>query len=253
MLSKNKIKIIRSLESKKQRIETGMFVAEGNKLVADMLPFFDCELLLAKPSWMAAQGDLQVRELIVADENDISRASLLKNPQDVIAVFIQPKRCLDKKILKNELTLVLDGIQDPGNLGTIIRLADWFGIRNVICSPDTADVYNPKTVQAAMGGIAQVDVFYESLPGLLDELKGIPVYGTFLTGKILYEEKLNSTGLIVMGNEGNGIRSEVEQWITNRLYIPNFPRGSESTDSLNVAMATAIVCGEFRRQEVYAG
>ena len=253
MLSKNKIKLIRSLDHKKHRIETGLFVAEGNKLVVDILPFFDCELLVAKPSWIATQGDLRVRELIVAEDTDISRAGLVKNPQDVIGVFAQPKRYLDKERLKNELTLVLDGIQDPGNLGTIIRLANWFGIRNVICSPDTADVYNPKAVQAGMGSIAYVDVFYESLPEYLDELKGIPVYGTFLDGKILYEEKLHSAGLIVMGNEGNGIRPEVEQRITNRLYIPNFPQGSESTESLNVAVATAIVCGEFRRQEVYAG
>ncbi|MDR1527037.1 MAG: RNA methyltransferase [Dysgonamonadaceae bacterium] len=251
MLSKNKIKFIRSLESKKQRSQTGFFIAEGNKLVADLLPFFNCELLVAKPSWMATQGDLPVRELIAADEDDISRASLLKNPQDVIAVFTQPKRHLDKESLKNELTLVLDGIQDPGNLGTIIRLADWFGIRNLICSPDTADVYNPKTVQASMGGIVHVQVFYELLPELLDELTSLPVYGTFLNGRTLYEEKLTANGLIVMGNEGNGIRPEVEQRITNRLRIPNFPPGTESTDSLNVATATAIVCAEFRRQQIY--
>ncbi|MDR0542177.1 MAG: RNA methyltransferase [Dysgonamonadaceae bacterium] len=250
MLSKNKIKFIRSLESKKQRGETGLFVAEGNKLVADILPFFDCELLVAKPSWMAGQGDLQVRELIAADENDISKVSLLKNPQEVIAVFVQPKRCLNKENLKSGLTLALDGIRDPGNLGTIIRLADWFGIRNLICSPDTADVYNPKTVQASMGGIARVNVFYEHLPALLDELS-IPVYGTFLNGKTIYEETLASVGLIVMGNEGNGIRPEVEQRITNRLYIPNFPPGTESTESLNVAVATAIVCAEVRRQQIY--
>ena len=253
MLSKNKIKFIRSLDYKKQRNETGLFVAEGNKLVADILPFFDCELLIAKPAWIAAQSNLPVRELIAADDNDISKASLLKNPQDVIAVFVQPKRCLDKKMLKNELTLVLDGIQDPGNLGTIIRIANWFGIRNLIGSPDTADVYNPKTVQASMGSIAQVDVFYQSLPELLDEMKDFPIYGTFLDGKILYEENLHSTGLIVMGNEGNGIRPEVEQRITHRLYIPNFPQGAASTESLNVAVATAIVCGEFRRQQVYLG
>ena len=251
MLSKNKIKLIRSLESKKQRIETGLFVAEGNKLVADILPFFNCELLVAKPAWIAAQGDLQVRELIIAEDNDISRASLLKNPQDVIAVFTQSKRSLNKEILKNGLTLVLDGIQDPGNLGTIIRLADWFGIRNLIGSPDTADVYNPKNVQASMGSMAHVDVFYEPLPALLEELKDLPIYGTFLDGKILYESNLNSTGVIVMGNEGNGIRPEVEQYVTNRLYIPNFPQGSESTESLNVAVAAAIVCAEFRRQQVY--
>jgi TrmH family RNA methyltransferase len=253
MLSKNKIKLIRSLENKKHRIDTGLFVAEGNKLVADILPFFDCELLVAKPAWIAEQDNLKAGELIIAGETDISKASLLKNPQDVIAVFSQAKRCLNKESLKNGLTLFLDGIQDPGNLGTIVRLANWFGIRNLICSHDTADVYNPKTVQASMGSIAFVDLFYEFLPGLLDDLKEIPVYGAFLDGKILYEEKLHTTGIIVMGNEGNGIRPEVEPYIHHRLYIPNFPQGSKSTESLNVAVATAIVCSEFRRQEVYAG
>jgi TrmH family RNA methyltransferase len=252
MLSKNKIKFIRSLENKKQRAESGLFVAEGNKLVADILPFFECELLAAKSSWMATQGDIKAKELLAVDEEDIKKASLLKTPQDVIAVFVQPLALLNKALLKNELTLILDGIQDPGNLGTIIRLADWFGIKNLICSPDTADVYNPKTVQASMGGIAHVKVFYESLPDLLDELPGIPVYGTFLDGKTIYQEKLSSTGFIVMGNEGKGIRPALAKRITNRLYIPNFPPGTESTESLNVAVATAVICAEFRRQQVYS-
>ncbi|MDR2683655.1 MAG: RNA methyltransferase [Dysgonamonadaceae bacterium] len=250
MLSKNKIRFIRSLESKKQRTQTGLFVAEGNKLVADLLPFFECELLVATPSWMATQGDLPVRELLAAGEDDIARASLLKNPQDVIAVFTQPERHLDKESLKNELTLVLDGIQDPGNLGTIIRLAAWFGIRNLLVSPDTADVYNPKTVQASMGGMAHVQVFYESLPEILEELQPLPVYGTFLNGRNLYEEELTAHGLLVMGNEGNGIRPEVEPHITHRLHIPPFPPGTDTTESLNVATATAIVCAEFRRRQV---
>jgi TrmH family RNA methyltransferase len=252
MLSKNKIKFIRSLESKKQRAESGLFLAEGNKLVADILPFFECELLVAQSSWMATQGDIKAKELLAVDEEDIKKASLLKTPQDVMAVFVQPTNHLDKELLKNELTLILDGIQDPGNLGTIIRLADWFGIKNLICSPDTADVYNPKTVQASMGGMAHVNVFYENLPDLLDELSDIPVYGTFLDGKTIYQEKLTSTGLIVMGNEGKGIRPALAKRITNRLYIPNFPPGTESTESLNVAVATAVVCAEFRRQQVYS-
>jgi TrmH family RNA methyltransferase len=252
MLSKNKIKLIRSLESKKQRTESGFFLAEGNKLVADILPFFECELLVARSTWMATQGDLKAKELVVADEGDIEKASLLKNPQEVIAVFVQPQISLDKKDLEKELTLVLDGIQDPGNLGTIIRLADWFGIKNIICSPDTADVYNPKTVQASMGGIAHVNVFYESLSELMDNLKEIPVYGTFLDGQNIYQKALSSTGLIVMGNEGKGIRPALEKRITERLYIPNFPPGTESTESLNVAVATAVVCAEFRRQQTYS-
>ncbi|MDR0865817.1 MAG: RNA methyltransferase [Candidatus Symbiothrix sp.] len=252
MLSKNKIKLIKSLDNKKQRTETGFFLAEGNKLVTDLLPFFECELLIAKSSWMATQGDLKAKELVVADEEDIAKASLLKNPQDVLAVLVQSPLRLDKKELGKDLSLVLDGIQDPGNLGTIIRLADWFGIKNIICSPDTADVYNPKTVQASMGGIAHVNVFYEPLIELLEELKEIPVYGTFLDGQNIYQQKLSANGLIVMGNEGKGIRPELEKRITGRLYIPNFPPGAESTESLNVAVATAVVCAEFRRQQVYS-
>jgi TrmH family RNA methyltransferase len=251
MLSKTKIKFIKSLERKKQRVESGLFLAEGNKLVTDLFPFFTCELLVAKTSWLAVQSDLNPKELIVAEENDIQKASLLKNPQDVIAVFRQPNPKLDYQTLREGLSLVLDGIQDPGNLGTIIRLADWFGIKNILCSPDTVDVFNPKTVQASMGGIAHVHVLYHSLPELFEELKDVQVYGAFLDGKNIYQEKLTSKGLLIMGNEGNGIRPEVEKRISNRLYIPNFPPGTESTESLNVASATAIICAEFRRQALY--
>ncbi|GHT74489.1 RNA methyltransferase [Bacteroidia bacterium] len=252
MLSKNKIKFIKSLEKKKERTELGLFLAEGNKLVADILNAFECELLIAKPVWLATQGDIKAKELIVVDEDDIEKTSLLKNPQDVLAVFVQRSAVLNPETLKDELTLMLDGIQDPGNLGTIIRLADWFGIKNIICSPDCADVYNPKTVQASMGGIAHVRVFYRSLPELLNELPDLPVYGTFLDGKNIYCEKLTSNGLIIMGNEGNGIRRTLEKHITHRLYIPNFPPEAQSTESLNVAVATAITCAEFRRQQIYS-
>ena len=248
MLSKNKIKFIRSLEVKKFRNETNCFLAEGNKLVADILPFFECECLITKPSWLATQGNIAAKELIIAEENDIERASLLKTPQDVLAVFHRPQYFLDNEALKDELSLVVDGIQNPGNLGTIIRLADWFGIKRIICSLDTADVYNPKTVQASMGAIARVQVFYKSLPDWLDEMGGIPVYGAFLEGENIYKETLSSTGLIVMGNEGNGISPSVEERITHKLYIPNYPPEAETTESLNVAVAAAIVCSEFRRR-----
>jgi len=249
MISKNKIKFIRSLEKKKFRNETGYFLAEGNKLIADILPFFECECLIAKSSWLAMQGDVMAKELFIAEEGDIEKISLLKTPQDVLAVFRQPRYALDNETLRNELSLVLDGIQDPGNLGTIIRLADWFGIKRLICSPDTADAYNPKTVQASMGAIARVQVFYVSLPEWLDEVKDIPVYGAFLEGKKIYTEALSSSGLIVMGNEGNGISKAVEERITQKLYIPNYPPEAETTESLNVAAATAIVCSEFRRRQ----
>ena len=248
MLSKSKIKYIRSLEMKKFRIESGCFLAEGNKLVRDILPFFECELLVAKPSWMAQQGDIRAGELIAAEGDDIEKASLLKTPQDVIAVFKQPNYFLDTEELKRNLSLVSDGIQDPGNLGTIIRLADWFGIKNVICSPDSADIFNPKTVQATMGAIARVKVFYTHLPELLNDLAGLPVYGTFLEGKNIYEEELTANGLIVMGNEGKGISRPVAGHISHKLYIPNYPPETETAESLNVAVATAIACSEFRRR-----
>ena len=251
MLSKNQIKFIRSLEMKKFRNETACFLAEGNKLVADILPFFECEFLIAKASWLATQGDIHSKELIIAEENDIDKASLLKTPQDVVAVFRQPQYVLNIETLKNQLSLVLDGIQDPGNLGTIIRLANWFGIKQIICSNDTADIYNPKTIQASMGAIAYVQVFYETLTDFLDKVEDINIYGTFLNGKNIYQETLTNSGLIVMGNEGKGISLPVEKWINRKLYIPNYPPENESTDSLNVAAATAIVCSEFRRRQAY--
>jgi len=249
MISKNKIKFIRSLEMKKFRNESGCFLAEGNKLITDILPFFECECLVAKSSWLAMQGDIRAKELIIAEEGDIEKISLLKTPQDVLAVFRQPHYVLTKEALRNELSLVSDGVQDPGNLGTIIRLADWFGIKRLICSQDTADVYNPKTIQATMGAIARVQVFYVSLSEWIDDVEDIPVYGAFLEGRNIYTETLSSSGLIVMGNEGNGVSPLVEKRITHKLHIPNYPPEAESSESLNVAMATAIVCSEFRRRQ----
>ena len=157
-LSKNKIKLINSLESKKHRRETGLFVAEGNKLVKDNLPFMDCHTLIATESWLAENPDIQAKEIIRADQDDLRKASFLKTPQDVIALFYQPEYKLDPDNLKDKLSLVLDTVQDPGNLGTIIRLADWFGIDDIICSPETVDCFNPKTVQATMGAIARIRV-----------------------------------------------------------------------------------------------
>lgn len=252
MLSKSKIKLIRSLELKKNRLETSYFLAEGNKLVQDILPYFDCELLLARSSWLATQGDVKVRELIIAEKGDIEKASLLKTPQDVLAVFRQPVYSFEMSEIREKLSLVLDGIQDPGNMGTIIRLADWFGIENVFCSPETADIFNPKTVQATMGALARVKVHYTDLISFIGDIKGIPVYGTFLEGNNIYTERLKKEGLIIMGNEGKGISDALQPLVTDQLYIPNFPADSTTSESLNVAVATAITCAEFRRQQVYS-
>lgn len=253
MLSKNKIKLIRSLEKRKFRNETGCFLAEGNKLVADILPLLECELLVAKSSWLATQGDIRATELVVAEDGEIEKASLLKNPQDVLAIFRQPTYPLEPGSLCNELNLVLDGIQDPGNFGTIIRIADWFGIRDVICSPDTVDIYNPKTVQATMGAIARVRIHYLPLAPFLSDIGDAPVYGTFLEGENLYGQELSASGFIVMGNEGKGISPEIEKRVTHKLFIPDYPPGGESTESLNVAVATAVTCAEFRRRICFGG
>lgn len=250
MLSKTKIKQVRALALKKFRDETNTFVAEGNKLVADMLPKFECELLIAKPSWMATQGDIPANELLVASDEDISKVSSLKSPQDVLAVFKRPAWSIDDTDPKEQIVLALDGIQDPGNLGTIIRLADWFGIEHIVCSPDTADAFGPKVVQATMGALARVKVHYTNLCDYLREQAGrqIPIYGTFLDGEDLYAKELSEAGIIIMGNEGNGIRKETEQLVTEKLYIPNYPKERETSESLNVAIATAVVCAEFRRR-----
>lgn len=251
MLSKGKLKYIHSLEMKKYRNELNAFVAEGNKLVADMLHAFECELILAKPSWMATQGDIPTKELLEADDEDIRKASFLKTPQDVLAVFKRPAWSLAEADPASSLVLALDGIQDPGNLGTIIRLADWFGIEHIICSLDTADVFSPKTVQATMGALAHVKVHYTDLAVYLKAQaeKQIPLFGTFLDGENMYTKELSANGIIVMGNEGNGIRPEIEELIDQKLYIPSFPPERETSESLNVAIATAVICAEFRRRQ----
>ena len=247
-LSKNKIKYIRSLELKKFRKEEKVFLAEGPKLVGDLLGHFACQLLVALPSWLAAHPEAHAEETIEATEEELTRASLLKHPQEVLAVFRIPEYPTDTDLPAQTLCLALDDVQDPGNLGTIIRLADWFGIEHIFCSAGTADVYNPKTVQATMGALARVKVHYCSLPQLIESLADIPVYGTFLNGNIIYAESLSAHGLIVMGNEGKGVSPEVERLINKKLYIPNYPQERETSESLNVAIATAVVCSEFRRR-----
>jgi rRNA methylases len=247
MISKAKIKEIRGLEIKKIRDEKGLFVAEGNKLVTDMLRAFECEWLISHATWMATQGTINAKELILAEDNDIRKISFLKTPQDVLAVFKKPLFNLDDANPASQLVIALDGIQDPGNLGTIIRLADWFGINHIVCSPDTADVYNPKTIQATMGALTHVKVHYTNLKEYIEKHTDSPVYGTFLDGEDIYSKQLSPNGIIVMGNEGGGIRPETESLINEKLFIPPFPPESETTESLNVAVATAIVCSEFRR------
>ncbi len=241
---------------KKYRKAEGVFVAEGHKLVGDLLDVFECKYLAAISEWLSANAawvERQRRSGVEVDEvtdEELKRASFQETPQQVLAVFKQLTYEVDvNEVARKQLCLVLDDVQNPGNLGTIVRLADWFGIEHIFCSKGCADIYNPKTVQATMGGIARVRVHEADLPELLSRLdKDIPVYGTFLDGENMYGKELENRGLIVMGNEGKGVSKEVAAFVTERLYIPNYPEGRETSESLNVAIATAIVCAEFRRR-----
>ena len=246
VISKNKIKLVRALETKKGREKQGLFVAEGPKVVGDLL----------------AAG-FELVELF-EEEEDIKKVSFLQHPQGKLGIFKLPEQTktkagecettvgAERKVLlgENELALALDGVQDPGNLGTIIRVADWFGIERIFCSMDTADCWNPKVVQATMGSIARVKMYYLNLKELINSLPtDYPIYGTLLDGKDIYEEKLSANGLIVMGNEGNGISAAIRQRVNRKLLIPNFSVGTTRAESLNVAIATAVVCSEFKRRE----
>lgn len=245
MLSKNRIKEIRSLERKKMRNEKRLFVAEGPKVVGDLMRVLSPRLLLHTEEWAPEAGDYE--EIVVSGE-ELRHVSFLQHPQEVLGVFPMFGESLGQLPL-HQLSLALDGVQDPGNLGTIIRIADWFGIGRIYCSQDTADVYNPKVVQATMGSLARVQVCYTDLPKLVDNLpKGFPVYGTMLEGSNIYTQNLAAEGLVVMGNEGNGISAPLRQRITHKLLIPCCQTADTRPDSLNVAVATALTIGEIRRR-----
>lgn len=253
MFTKNLQKYIRSLALKKNRDVDGVFLAEGRKTVSELLGHYPCKMLIGAEDFLQsypAEG-----RHIVATLDEIARASLLKSPRDVIAVFDQCFPIPDKKALSpveaaaTDLVLLLDGVQDPGNLGTIIRLADWFGIHHIVCSPHCADVFSPKVVQSTMGSLARVVIHYEKLADFLHRLPlNTPVFGTFLDGDNIYGQTLTQHGVIIMGSEGEGISPELADAVTHRLFIPSYPVGMPTGESLNVAIATAIICGEFRRR-----
>lgn len=255
MISKNQIKFIKGLELKKFRKSSQSFVAEGPKLILDILPYFQCKILIAKTEWLrnhTKETSLYCKstEIIEVNEEELLRVSFLKSPQEVLGVFTIPHHEMDlHSCARQRLCLALDDVQDPGNLGTIIRIADWFGIEDIFCSPGTADVYNPKTVQATMGAIARVRLHYLPLAETLQQTEcDYPIYGTLLEGKNIYERDLKNNGLIIMGNEGKGLSPEIRRLVTDRLYIPSYPTDRPTSESLNVAIATAIVCAEFRRR-----
>ncbi|MBN2765633.1 MAG: RNA methyltransferase [Paludibacteraceae bacterium] len=249
MISKSQMKFISSLSQKKFRDESRCFVAEGTKLVADLVTAFDCEHLFVTPEWKQFHVLPKAVQPLEITTEELKKMSNLKSPQGILAVFRRPDYSIDNILFENKLCLALDGVQDPGNLGTIIRIADWFGVEDVFCSEYSADAFGPKTVQATMGAISRVRVHYVNLSDFLNNLPaGFPVYGTFMDGENIYSQQFNTSGIIVMGNEGNGISDAIAQKVNRRLLIPNYPTGVETSESLNVAVATALVCAEFRRR-----
>ncbi len=252
MLSKNQIKFVKALELKKNRRREGLFVAEGPKVCRDLLKAgFLPHSIYATADFIdkynMGNTIFADKQQIVTDE-ELQRISFLQHPQEVLALFHIPTQTSITPN-KDHLVLALDGVQDPGNLGTIIRIADWFGIQTLYCSPDTVDVYNPKVVQATMGSLAHISIIYGELSTLFDSLPDdYPIYGTLLDGNNIYQQELTSYGIIIMGNEGNGISQDVRKRVNRKLLIPNFNNNSETAESLNVAIATAITCSEFKRR-----
>ena len=251
-ISKAQVKMVRSLQQKKFRDELGLFVAEGDKCVEELAKVFELVLLVESQKTKA--------ESLLATQTEIEQMSGLRTPQGVIGVFKKkPLSDLPLKGQESSLVLALDGVQDPGNLGTIIRTCDWFGVHDIFCSLDTADCYNPKVVQATMGALARVRVHYVDLPTWINSQctmhnSQLRIYGTLLDGKDMYEVladnsqcTMHNAQIIVMGNEGKGISAEVRRLVTHPIRIPSYPKNAETSESLNVSIATAIVLAEFRR------
>jgi RNA methyltransferase, TrmH family len=241
MVSKNQIKLITSLQQKKFRQSNQLFIAEGVKVIQELLlsNFVLEHLFMTTPLFKS----VDVTKKMLIDENELKKISFLSTPNNCLALFKIP---IPKEISANKgIIVALDSIRDPGNLGTIIRLCDWFGITEMVCSPETVDVYNPKVIQATMGSISRVNITYLDLPSFIKNTK-LPVYGTFMNGENVYKEKLPKEAVLVLGNEANGISATLEQVIKNRIAIPRFGE-LQQTESLNVATATAIFLSEFKR------
>jgi TrmH family RNA methyltransferase len=256
MLSKNQIKYINSLKQKKERTETGRFIMEGDKLVSELLEDKSCkiETLVATTEWLnrnLKNLHTGIHEIIEAGESGFSKISSFETPTGVLAIIQIPEFSFDYNAISGSLSLCLDTLQDPGNLGTIIRTADWFGIEDVFCSPGCADCYSPKVVQASMGAVRRVSVQYLELQdflGHVSQINDFPVYGSFLEGESLYEADLKKNGVILFGNESRGIQSNLLRYISKPLTIPSFSALPGHVESLNVSVAVAVFCSEFSRR-----
>ncbi len=246
MLSKSQISLLKSLHHKKFRSEHGLFLAEGYKSVKEFIDSaYQIEAIYhtptIDPNLLKLSRKMNFNQISLSD---VEKISTLKTPQDIIALVKIPEwPVLSANILQNKFSIVLDGIQDPGNMGTIIRTADWFGIKHIICSDDTVDVYNPKVVQATMGSIAHVSVYYTGLETFLSKIK-LPLFGALLEGENIYKTNFGNEGLVIMGNEGNGLRPEIIKMVQHAVTIPRMG----NAESLNVGIATAIFCSEINRK-----
>lgn len=241
MVSKNQIKLITSLQHKKYRNEHQLFIAEGVKVIQELLQSnFVLEHLFITEALFEKISDSQKT---LVKETDMKRITALSSPSSCLAIFKMPSV---SEIDNKGLIVALDDIRDPGNLGTIIRLCDWFGVKQLVCSKETVDLYNPKVIQATMGSVARVNVSYVDLNAFV-AISALPVFGTFMDGANVYKEKLPAEGILVLGNEANGISEALEKNIKNRIAIPRFG-DIQQTESLNVATAAAIFLSEFRRQ-----
>lgn len=246
MLSKSQINLLKSLQNKKDRREHGLFLVEGVKSIIEFINSpYQIDIVYHSGSLDPKVLKLSQKiNLQPISDHDLKKISSLKTPQQVAAVVKIPAwPALDNTQLKQKFSLVLDGIQDPGNLGTIIRIADWFGIKHIICSTDTVDAYNPKTVQASMGSLSRIAIYYTDLEPFLSRTK-LPIFGAMLNGDNIYQTDFGQEGLIVMGNEGNGLRPDVEKFISKTVTIPR----AGGAESLNVAIATALFCSEVSRK-----
>ena len=240
MVSKNQIKLITSLQQKKFRKQHNLFIAEGFKVINELLHsnftlhhLYETEMLFRK---------VPVDKRSLISESDLKKLTALTTAASCLAVFEIPD---ETQPIKNGIITVLDDVRDPGNLGTIIRLCDWFGVEQIMCSNETADLYNPKVIQATMGSISRVQVNYVDLAEYLSTVQ-VPIFGTFMDGENVYSATLPTNAILIMGNEANGISATVEKYVQNRISIPRFSK-SLPTESLNVATATAIFLSEFRR------
>lgn len=245
MLSKSQISFIKSLHQKKYRKEHGLFIVEGIKSIQE---FFQSSYQIHTIFYNSEQYHLLPKlpaniNLFEVKNAELEKISTLQTPQGFLALVHIPKNSkLELNALKNQFTLVLDGVQDPGNMGTIIRTADWFGFKNIICSPDCVEIYNPKTVQATMGSLARINIHEADLLPLL-EINTIPVFGALLDGESIYKTQWGTEGLVILGNEGKGISAEVIKKINKPVTIPRVG----AAESLNVAVSAAIFCAELVR------